>query len=149
MSDDDYVQAVHGLLRKRGELSALAADLRGRLDECLVSMAAVERAIRVFRPDADMGDLPERPAPPMIPALRGEVRRFIMDELRVAPVPLTTTALAEASIRKRGLDPSDRVIRVVVRKRIAKALVKLKSEGLVTGTAEQHTRQFHWEIKKV
>lgn len=144
MSDTEYVQAVHGLLRKRGELSALEADLRGRLDECLVSMPAVERAIRVFRPDADIGDLPERPAPPMIPALRAEVRRFIMDELRVAPMPVTTTALAAASIRKRGLDPSDRVIRTVVKKRIAKALVKLKAEGLVTGAMEQHTRQFPW-----
>lgn len=128
---DDYTMVLHGLLRKRGELSRDLAALRDQENECLTALDAIDTAIRVFHPDIGDDLLPERPAPPPSAAFRGEVQRFLLHTLRTAEQPQSTTQLAHAVMQSRGLNTGDRVLGVLVRKRTGHSLGRLRKAGFV------------------
>jgi hypothetical protein len=122
---------------KQAELGALIADL-----------SHVDATIRVFRPDIDLADLPEKLAPAPFTGFRGEIQRFILDELRKANAPLSTFDLAERVMRKRGLDPSDRVVFKLLAKRTGYALSKLRKAGRVTSRRAHSSAVTEWELAR-
>lgn len=111
-----------------GEVEGLRAQLSGKLD----ALNHIDATIRVFKPDIDLVDLPERLAPPANAAFRGEVQRFLLDTLRKAERPQTTFDTTEAVMRSRGLDPADRVLFQLIAKRTGHSLSKLRRQGQVT-----------------
>jgi len=82
-----------------GQVEAMQA----KLGALIADMTHLDATIRVFRPDIDLADLPEKLAPAPFTGFRGEIQRFLLDELRKANHPLSTFDLAETVMRKRGL----------------------------------------------
>ncbi|MFN3675978.1 MAG: hypothetical protein ACK4TC_08355 [Sphingomonas pseudosanguinis] len=146
MEDDGYQQALHGLLRKRAELTSQVAALRAETDRVLAGLDAIDTAIRVFRPDIDSDLLPERPAPPASAAFRGEVQRFLLSTLRSADRPMTTTQLGYAVMRSRRLNVDDRVLAVLVRKRTGHSLNRLRRSGYIEGEKYGPGAELEWRV---
>lgn len=141
-----YDLTLSGLLRKRAEMAGEVETLQAKLGALIADLSHVDATVRVFRPDIDLADLPERIAPAPFTGFRGEIQRFLLDELRKANQPRNTHELAEAIARKRGLDPSDRVIRNLIRKRTGYALAKLRNKGRVTSRRAHRSAPLEWAV---
>jgi len=120
---------AHGLLRKRGKLSSEVDSLRNQLGVLLAALNNVDATIRVFKPDIDIGDMPERPVPPPSAAFRGEVQRFLLHTLEGAGGPLTTNQLAEAVMASRRLNTADRVLAKLILRRTGHSLGRPRRAG--------------------
>jgi hypothetical protein len=106
----------------------------------------IDATIRVFKPDIDLMDLPERPAPPPNAAFRGEVQRFLLHTLRTAGAPMTTLQLAEAVMASRGLNVADRVLAKLIGKRTGHSLARLRKQGFVTGERYSKGAELEWQL---
>jgi hypothetical protein len=127
--EDGFENTVSGLLRKRAALVGEVEALRMAMDAALSALATMDSAIRVFRPEIDQGDLPERPAPVASAAFRGEVQRFLLEALRKAGKPITTTELAAIVMDARRLNPADRTLAKLIRARTGHSLSGLRRKG--------------------
>lgn len=139
-----YDLTLHGLLRKRGELSSQVELAQAQLSALITDMGRIDAAIRVFRPDIDLADLPERIAPAPFTGFRGEIQRFLLDELRKANHALSTFDLADKVIEKRGIDPLDAVLRLLIRKRTGYALSRLRRAGRVASHRLHRAAPLEW-----
>lgn len=144
--DDGYNLTIHGLLRKRGELSSEVDALRNQLGELLSALDHVDATIRVFKPDIDIEDLPERPAPPPNAAFRGEVQRFLLHMLKAADRPLSTSQLAESIMASRRLNTADRVLAKLVLRRTGHSLGRLRRMGMIEGERFGNTAEMRWRL---
>lgn len=144
--DDGYQLTLHGLLRKRGELSAEVDGLRIQLGTRLDALNHIDAVILHFKPDIHLDDLPERPIPPPNAAFRGEVQRFLLHTLRHAAAPMTTHTLAAAVMRNRGLDPVDRILFGLIAKRTGHSLTKLRRQGKVASHRFSKGAMLEWSI---
>lgn len=144
--DDGYILTLHGLLRKRGELSSEVEALRSQLGELLSALDHVDATIRVFKPDIDIEDLPERPAPPPNAAFRGEVQRFLLHTLKASGDPLSTSQLAEAVMVSRRLNVAGRVLAKLVLRRTGHSLGRLRRAGTIEGARFGSTAECRWRI---
>jgi hypothetical protein len=125
-----------------GQAEALRAQLTGMLS----ALDHIDAVIRILKPDIDLEDLPERPVAPALSGTRGDLQRFLIDELRKANHPLDTFELAEAVMRERGLDPSDLAVRKLLRHRTGYALSKLRNKGRVTSGRAHRSAPLSWEL---
>jgi hypothetical protein len=125
---------------------AEAEGLRAQLGLKLSALEHLDATIRVFKPDIDCADLPERPAFPLNAAIRGDVQRYFLDILRNADAPMTTLELAEASMRKRGLDPADRMLFKLIARRAGHSLAKLRASGKVESQKVGGTMALRWSL---
>jgi hypothetical protein len=141
-----YDLTLSGLLRKRAEMAGQAEALRVQLQGQLSALDHVDSVIRIFRPDIDLEDLPERPVAPALSGTRGDLQRFLIDQLRKANHPLDTFELAEAVMRERGLDPEDRVVVKLIQRRTGYALAKLRNKGNVTSGRAHRSAPLEWSL---
>jgi hypothetical protein len=141
---DDYQLTLHGLLRKRGELTSVVEALRAQLGEHLAALDHIDATIRIFKPDIDLVDLPERPAPPPNAAFRGEVQRFLLHTLRTSRERLTTSQLAEAVMASRRLNTSDRVLRKLIERRTGHSLGRLRKQGFIASERYSKGAELVW-----
>lgn len=141
-----YELTLQGLLRKRGELAGDAATLRGQLDRRLTELDAIDRVIRVFNPEIDLEDLPEKAAPPALTGTRGEFQRFLLEELRRADKPLTTLDLAKRVLEQRGMDTKDRILAKLINERTGNSLGKMKRAGKVTSSRAGRGALLEWRL---
>jgi hypothetical protein len=146
MQDDGYSLTLAGLLRKRGELHLEVERARAQMTVALAALEHLDATIRVFKPDIDIGDLPERPLPPANAAFRGEVQRSLLDMIRKAGRPMTTLECTEAVMRQRGLDPSDRVLAGLIRKRTGHSLAGLRRKGMLDGHRYGKGPECEWTL---
>jgi hypothetical protein len=144
--DDGYKLTLDGLLRKRGELTSEVEALRANLGVKLAALDHIDATIRVFKPDIDIEDMPERPSPPPNAAFRGEVQRFLLHTLRCAGEPLTTTQLAEAVMQSRRLNTGDRVLLKLITKRAGHSLGRLRRQGFVEGDRYSKGAELQWRL---
>jgi hypothetical protein len=63
--------------------------------------------VRLFAPEIDMAALGPRRVPPAHHAFRGEVSRIVLETLRTAAGPLSTTEITRRVMEGRGLDTND------------------------------------------
>lgn len=143
-----YDLTLSGLLRKRAEMAGQVEAKQAELGALITAMSHIDATIRVFRPDIDLADLPEKLAPAPFTGFRGEIQRFLLDELRKANHPLSTFDLADAIMRKRGLDPSDLAVRKLLRQRTGYALAKLRSKGTVTSNRAHRSAPLSWTVAR-
>lgn len=143
---DEYTLTIHGLLRKRGELTAEVETLRAQLDTRLAALDHIDATIRVFKPDIDIQDMPERPSPPANAAFRGEVQRFLLDTLRKAGEPRTTSQMAAAVMDARRLNTGDRVLRKLIEKRTGHSLSRLRKQGHVASERYSKGAELQWSL---
>ena len=141
---DTYELTIAGLLRKRGELTIEVEAMRAQLGVALAALDHIDATIRVFKPDIDVADLPERPVPPPNAAFRGEVQRFLLDTLRRAEGPMTTFQLADAVMISRQLNVGDRVLRKLIGSRTSNSLRKLAKSGWIDGRRYGKGSELEW-----
>ena len=107
-----------------GEIEHLGAEartLQAKLDH-------VDATIRIFDPDADVGSIKDRPYPPRHPMVKGEMLNHLYDALRNATTPLSSAELSDRVMVARGLNPDDRGLRQIMRRRVVNALSDLRSK---------------------
>jgi hypothetical protein len=141
-----YDLTVQGLIRKRAEMAGQVTALQAQLGELICALSHIDASIRVFKPDIDLEDLPERLAPAPFTGFRGEIQRFLLDELRGANHPLSTLELAERVMRKRGLDPADRVVFKLISHRTGYSLAKLRKAGKAVSQRAHRTAPLEWNL---
>jgi hypothetical protein len=141
-----YDLTLSGLLRKRAEMAGEAEALRAQLQGQLSALDHIDAVIRILKPDIDLADLPERPVAPALSGTRGDLQRFLLDQLRKANHPLSTFDLADAVMRQRGLDPRDRIVTKLVQRRTGYSLAKLRTGGKVTSRRTHRSAPLEWEL---
>ena len=92
---------------KRAEIAGQIEHTQGKLLKLVRSLDAVDSAIRIFDPMADVGEIGNRQYPPLHAAFRGEMMRFVLGALRVTDGQLTSREIADHVMVGRGLDKDD------------------------------------------
>jgi hypothetical protein len=141
-----YDLTVQGLIRKRAEMAGQVEALQAQLGAMITDLSHLDSAIRVFRPDIDLDDLPCRIAPAPFTGFRGEIQRFLLDALRRANCPQTTFQLADAIMDKRGLNAADKITVSLIRKRTGYALAKMRKAGKVTSERAHRAAPLEWRL---
>lgn len=141
-----YDLTLSGLLRKRAEIAGQAEVLRAQLGDRLSALNHIDATIRIFKPDIDLEDLPEGVVAPALSGSRGDLQRFLTDQLRRSNRPLNTFELAEAVMRQRELDPADRILLKLIRHRTGYALAKLRNKGAVTSGRSHNSAPLEWTL---
>jgi hypothetical protein len=164
--DDDqpdcyYAEFVHGpkdsttkalphvataLIAKRAEIAGQIEHLQGQVRRLTIDLDHVEETLRLFAPEIDIGAISPRPLPPMHHAFRGETSRIVLEGLRKAAGPLSTTQITERVMRERNLDLNDARLCLAMSKRIGACLNHWKRErGAIRSMAGQ---VLLWELVK-
>jgi hypothetical protein len=143
-----YDLTLSGLLRKRAETAGQAEGLRAQLAAMLSALDHIDAVIRILKPDIDLEDLPERPVAPALSGTRGDLQRFLLDQLRRSNQPLDTFELARRVINERKLDPQDRVIVKLIQRRTGYALAKLRNKGKVTSGRAHRSAPLEWRLNR-
>jgi len=102
-----------------------------RIAELRNDIAATNRVLRAFGYDGELDDKagPQR----SVMFEKGQLGRAIMDELRTAKEPRSTSQLATALLRHFKQDPKDKVLLREYVERASNAMQKLRTKGLVMG----------------
>ena len=112
----------------------------------MTDLQNIDAALRVFRPDIELDELPEGTVPAPLTGFRGEIQRFLLDELRKANGPQSTFDLADKIIAKRGIDPNDKIHATLIRKRTGYALAKLRKAGKVVSMRSHRAAPLEWTL---
>jgi hypothetical protein len=118
-----------GLTRKRAEIAGQIEHTQAALRKLVTDLDAIDAAIRIFDPEADIGAIKAKAYPPRHAAFRGEMMRHVMGCLRVATEPVTSRDIATVVMKARGLNPDDAELLVTIRKRVGACMWKLKQAG--------------------
>ena len=98
---------INALIRKRAEIAGQIELLQQQLRSAVVALDNVEATLRIFAPDIDLAAHGERKVPVAHHAFRGELTRIILETLRNATRPMTTTEVTERMMEVRSLARSD------------------------------------------
>src|SRR5579872_4834857 len=96
---------LSGLTRKRAEIAGQIEHTQDQLRKLVTNLDAIDAAIRIFDPSADVAAIAPKQYPPRHAAFRGEMMRFVMGALRIAEKPVTTRDIALQVMKGRGLNP--------------------------------------------
>lgn len=141
-----YENTIHGLLKKRRDLLGETDRLRKALTSNLEDIRALDRTLRAL---GHKGDL-KRMTPAGTRTVvfhRDELRRYLIEQLRVAETPLDARELAERTMRKEGQDPSDRDLRNRMAKRVGQCLRLLRRQKLAVSGYNEHG-YFVWSVER-
>ncbi len=131
---------LSGLTRKRADLAGEIERTQHVLRKLVIDMNAIDSAIRIFDPNADLGSIKPHHYPHKHAAFRGEMMRFVMDTFRAAQGrPVTTKEIALAVAKGRGLREDHAELLNTLRKRVGACIFKLKRDGVlreVEGTGD-------------
>lgn len=147
-----YDLTLSGLIRRRSVLISEINGARDQLNEMLANLDVLDRAIRVFDPDIDFDDLPERRVPPAHVAFRGELARFVVDFLRKSRKPVTSREIGFAVMEARRLNTADARLHAMISNRAAAALLRLRHKGVVASERADNAKgglQRWWLVKPV
>ena len=125
---------IAGLQAKRKELVKLRAALEADVRKVTCDLDHIDACIRLFDPSADTAAAIKRYATKHR-AKKGQMRRFVLDQLKAAPGPSTSLDIAEAWIADRGLK-ADHGTRVMIRKRVGACLTALQAQGVASGEGD-------------
>jgi hypothetical protein len=103
--------AVAALVRRHAELAGEIEAAEAQLDQMRADLIHLHAAIRIMDPSADPATgRPKRPNRQGCPWFgHGELGRLMVDALREAEGPLTSSGVARRVMERRGLDPGDRL----------------------------------------
>lgn len=139
---------VHGLIDKRAEIVGKIEAMRDQLGQLMADLDSLDRSIRIFEPDIDIGDLPSKPVPPSNAAFRGEVSRFLLDRLRKADMMMTTLDLARAIMEARGLNIADKGLAKLISTRTGHTLGRLRKKGFVASEKANAGGLLRWQVTR-
>lgn len=122
---------VAGLVAKRGEIAGQIELAQIRLRRLIADLDAVDTTIRLFAPELATETIKTRKLdPPQHQAMRGEVKRIVLDALREAQGPITTAQVAEKVMSARCLPTGDPELRDLFGRRVNACLVQLAKKGV-------------------
>jgi hypothetical protein len=90
-----------GLTRKRAEIAGQIEHTQATLRKLVADLDAIDAAIRIFDPEADIGAIKAKAYPPRHAAFRGEMMRHVMGCLRMASEPVTSRDIATGTQARR------------------------------------------------
>lgn len=128
---------------------ALEADtVRAKHEALLADVAALDRSILIFRPEAELDAIPALAFTRKADwAKRGELTRAILAILRNADGPLSTAQIAEQAQIARSLPVDPASLRLAT-KRAHKALSRLRDRGVVIAIDAASGQYLEWEIAR-
>jgi hypothetical protein len=130
-----YQNTISGLLRKRAELTRAAEGIREQLAVIGNDLEALDRTLKALGHKGDLKAVVIR-GNRIVLFRQGELRRFCLEEMRRAGMPVTTRALSDKLLVLAGKDPRDRHLRIDMVKRVGKSLKLLRKQGLVANTGK-------------
>jgi len=129
---------ISGLQAKRRQLVKLRKDLERDARKVTCDLDHIDACIRLFDPAADTAASIQRYATKHR-ARKGQMRRFVLDRLKDATVPLTSLDIAEVWIADRGLK-TDHGTKVMIRRRVGSCLTTLQAQGVIVGEGAVNRR---------
>ena len=141
----DAPNTVSGLVRKRAEIAGQIEVAQIGLRRMIADLDHIDATIRIFAPEIATETIKSRPNPPQHQALRGEVKRIILDALRDAQHPITTADIAQRVMGARCLPASDPELRKLFVRRVGASLHVMRHKG-VTRIVEQPGRFQGWTL---
>lgn len=139
---------VTALIAKRSELAGQIEHLQGEVRRATIELDHVEATLRIFKPDIDVEGITPRPVPPAHHAFRGEVSRILLEALRKAGRPLSTTELTDLVMRERGLNVDDAKLRQTMGRRVGASLAHWRRERGVLESFRGEGQVHYWRIKQ-
>ena len=135
--------AVYALMHKRAELSGEIEAAQVQLRKLLSSLDHIDFTLRIF----DSAYAPEtiRAIPKLRYAFRGRAQKIILDTLRQAEYPVTTTDLGIRMIADRGLSTDDPDLRRCFTARANASLQHMARKGLAR-RVRRVGKKVEWEI---
>lgn len=127
--------AIGGLLTKRADTLGELLRLRAQIIEVESDILALDRVLTSLGYHGELEAVPPRQLRDA-PFGRGQVMRAILDCLREAGKPLTVREIAEASQSALGFDKDDVLPMDGLKRRVSKALGRLKRDRAVVSAAD-------------
>jgi len=134
-------------MTKRAELAGLLEHHQAKVRQLLISLDAVDQALRLFKPDIELDDIKPKPLPPRHAAYKGEVSRIVLATLRNAERPCTTQELTMHVMAERGMNTADKRLVKIVGKRVGACLRHHRSRGLIRSVNEVGGR-LAWDVSR-
>ncbi len=137
---------VSALQEKRAEVSGVIADLERRIARHRVDLVHVDAVLRLYVADLD----PEEITPKAVRRRNewfkpGELSRLVLDVLRVAPAAMAVKDIAAEVMVRRGLDPADERMALLVRKQVNNAVTR-QASGLVEKVVDGQS--VTWQVRR-
>lgn len=143
MADTHVVSA---LKEKRIKLATEIEGLKQQLHQRVIDLDHVEAALKLFDPDVVISELGPRKVPQVLSDIHGDTGRVILDTLRTATAPMSTTAICEVIMKARGLDTDDKALcRLMMRRTVANLKHWATKRGLIRSMPGPN-KQFAWEL---
>ena len=146
-TDDGYVQAKVGLIRKRAAIMGELETLNREVAQKTADLRAIEAALRVLEPGMEMDGLPSRRPTVPYAAFRGEPARLLLSALKNAPEGATTRELTSVVMRERHMNPDDPAEAKLMHRRVNHALHNLRNKGLARSGAADTSGMLRWLIE--
>ena len=121
---------IHGLQAKRCQLTRLHRQLEDEAAQLLKDIEHVDACLRLFDPEIQLKRVCFTRKHKNPPAPKGQLRRFILDQLRAADEPLTSRGLIDAWGKTHGT-PDGTVKHRYLVKRISATIQGAKRSGSV------------------
>jgi hypothetical protein len=137
---------VTAVIAKRAEIASQIENLQGQVKRLTVDLDHVEETLRLFALEIDMDAIAPRRVPAMHHAFRGETSRIVLESLRKATGPLSTTQLTERVMRERNLDLNDAKLRRTMGQRDGAYLGHWKRERGVIRSMPGPGQVLLWEL---
>ncbi|QLC25775.1 hypothetical protein HFP57_12615 [Parasphingopyxis algicola] len=137
---------VHGLVKKRAEIVGRIQAAQEEAARLIADLDHLDASIRLFEPDVDFDDMPVKYLPPPNAAFRGEVQRFLLEQLRGATRWQTTDQLTVKVMVQRRMNESDKALRTLTRKRVGHSLSRLRKKGVVRSRKAGKGPLLSWKI---
>src|SRR4051794_7313713 len=143
MTDTHVVSA---LKEKRIKLATEIERIRETLRQRVIDLDHCEATLKLFDPDVQISDLGPRKVPQVLSDIHGDTGRVILDTLREATAPLSTSRICEAIMKARGLDTEDKgLCRLMMKRTMANLKHWSKKRGLIR-SMPGIGQQYVWEI---
>lgn len=141
-------QTIHGLIRKRGEISGRILAIREETARLIAALDHIDQTLRLFDPEIDFEDIPVKTLPPPNAAFRGEFQRSLLEWLRGSRNWQTTDQLCVKVMVQRRMNEADKVLRVMTRKRVGHALKRLERKGVLVSRRMGKGALLSWKITR-
>lgn len=122
---------ITGLVAKRSELSGESEYHQSRVQEIKKELVTLDAAIRLFKPDYAIETIPGKEYRRKNKFFKnGECNRLLMDVIREANGPISTTSVIEAVAKHKGLEVND-IDRRAFSASIFTVLKRLQGRGVI------------------
>src|ERR1043165_9404767 len=139
---------VSALKEKRIKLATEIERLREELRQRVIDLDHCEATLKLFDPDLKIADLGPRKVPQVLSDVHGDIGRVILDTLRQATAPLSTSKICEVIMKARGLDTEDKGLCRLMMKRTPANLKHWSTKRGLIRYMPGLGQEYVWEIER-